>query len=233
MLEDFSFDKTCQRWANRVREESSSTSERAKHTSEYLSFEVAKEEGLSIDNPEQKKILDGILAGLPQDHDWDMDEPRQAALGKAGEIRYKYMRRRQDEFVDETQSKEAIQAGGSFRKKDNPFLKDAPAAATIKEENPDYGKFQSSLASLRSKRYDAQEAVEEEKSLEFKEKVKMCQDMQQEIRQEGSALDAVRLSEYEKDQKKWDDSLIAALVKVEANSEGIASFLKRSKKWIK
>ena len=79
-------------------------------------FEIAKEEGLNMKDPQEKKLLDLILSHCPQDANWDETEPRQKALKEAKEVRYKYEKRKADELTVTTAETDRITVGGQFKK---------------------------------------------------------------------------------------------------------------------
>ena len=53
-------------------------------------FVIANEEGLNIQDPSQKAVLDKLLNQLKSDSDWDLQDPRQKAFADLKELRYFY-----------------------------------------------------------------------------------------------------------------------------------------------
>ena len=53
-------------------------------------FVIANEEGLNIQDPSQKAVLDKLLNQLMSDSAWDLQDPRQKAFADLKELRYFY-----------------------------------------------------------------------------------------------------------------------------------------------
>eukprot|EP00438_Fugacium_kawagutii_P022994 Skav216827 [mRNA] locus=scaffold2314:7853:9099:- [translate_table: standard] len=249
MLELWSLDKTCNRWAHRTEETTAQQVEEARFTNEYLTrFEVAREENLNMRDPTELQILEDLLAGLPQDDKWDAAEPRQAAFAKAGLVRYHYQRSRGEELKDINSASSTVQAGGSFKQKaGTPFIADGPASNPVKEENPDFHTFAMSLASLRQARYKLIKKISEledvQLALQSAEGVdaKNMAEMDEKVDLAQTALKALKTTSHEMDQIRRDTfdvdvhtpQVTSALADTEAHYEGVLLFLKKARKWKK
>ena len=114
MLESFMNDKTCNSWLQREKSTASVSSTMGGSNEGWVSrFEIAKEEGLPAGHP----VLKAMLLKLPQDDDWDVAIPREAAMKEAGEKRFWYCRKVMTEIRGGvTEKDDGVQGGGDFKK---------------------------------------------------------------------------------------------------------------------
>ena len=250
MLEQFSMDKTCQRWADRQKLVESTQLEKATAQSGYMSrFEIAKEEGLNMKDPNEKKILDLILSHCPQDDNWDETEPRQKALKEAKEVRYRYEKRKADELTVTNSETDRITAGGQFKKNQATALNDGSSSTSgmppVKEENPEYIEFVMKLSKWRVERSKFGRKVNEledcysllEKKPNFeqtnleevKHKVKMATEALSDLRERQMKMELVQENEFDANVHKL--KCLEGITETEAQMEGLSTYMKKVKRW--
>ena len=66
--------------------------------------------------PEDHPVLKAMLLKLPQDDDWDVAIPREAAMKEAGEKRFWYCRKVLTEIRGGVTEKDGVQGGGDFKR---------------------------------------------------------------------------------------------------------------------
>ena len=211
-------------------------------------FEIAKEEGLNTQDPQEKKLLDLILSHCPQDDKWDETEPRQKALKEAKEVRDKYEKRKADELTVTNAETDRISAGGQFKKSQAAALNDRPngsGALAVKEENPEYMEFVMKLSKWRVERSKLGRKVNglqdccsllqskpnfEQNSLEeVKEKVKFATEALTALRERQMKMELVEASEF--DVNVHSMKVLQGITETEAQMEGLSAYMKKVKRW--
>ena len=212
-------------------------------------FEIAKEEGLNMKDPQEKKLLDLILSHCPQDDNWDETEPRQKALKEAKEIRYKYEKRKADELTVTSAETDRITAGGQFKKNQAAALSDGPSgsgsSAPVKEENPDYIEFVVKLSKWRVERSKFGRKVNELQDCcsllqskpkfdmssleEVKDKVKMATEALTDLRERQMKMELVEATEF--DVNVHPMKVLQGTTETEAQMEGLSAYMKKVKRW--
>ena len=160
MLESFMNDKTCNSWLQREKSTASVSSTMGGSNEGWVSrFEIAKEEGLPEDHP----VLKAMLLKLPQDDDWDVAIPWEAAMKEAGEKHFWYCRKVLTEIRGGVTEKDGVQGGGDFKR---PLALDflgqesgKSQGVTVKAEFPKWLTLQAPLKVLRTGKAKVQKEV--------------------------------------------------------------------------
>ncbi|CAE7249813.1 unnamed protein product [Symbiodinium sp. CCMP2592] len=133
MLSSWEQDKTGKMWAEKIQ---SLENDKAT-TASKVGWEIADQENLNLQIPEQKKLWESILEEIPYDEEWNQEDNRERALAKAGERRYHYGKTKMTTTTDTVRHKETMQAGYNLNDKEKKqALQDSPNQPSIEVRDP-------------------------------------------------------------------------------------------------
>ncbi|CAE7444465.1 unnamed protein product [Symbiodinium sp. CCMP2592] len=138
MLSSWEQDKTGKMWAEKIQSLENDKATTASKVGGFLSrWEIADQENLNLQIPEQKKLWESILEEIPYDEDWNQEDNRERALAKAGERRYHYGKTKMTTTTDTVRHKETMQAGYNLNDKEKKqALQDSPNQPSIEVRDP-------------------------------------------------------------------------------------------------
>ncbi|CAE7296819.1 unnamed protein product [Symbiodinium sp. CCMP2592] len=138
MLSSWEQDKTGKMWAEKIQSLESDKATTASKVGGFLSrWEIADQENLNLQIPEQKKLWESILEEIPWDEEWNQEDNRERALAKAGERRYHYGKTKMTTTTDTVRHKETMQAGYNLNDKEKKqALQDSPNQPSIEVRDP-------------------------------------------------------------------------------------------------
>ncbi|CAE7224502.1 unnamed protein product [Symbiodinium sp. CCMP2592] len=138
MLSSWEQDKTGKMWAEKIQSLENDKATTASNVGGFLSrWEIADQENLNLQIPEQKKLWESILEEIPYDEDWNQEDNRERALAKAGERRYHYGKTKMTTTTDTVRHKETMQAGYNLNDKEKKqALQDSPNQPSIEVRDP-------------------------------------------------------------------------------------------------